>query len=229
MNFNSFNKALIPLLLMMTPFRSLDKEKIKHATYNEEKPKINFGIDISHYQTKINYDSLVVDFVIIKKSEGITISDNLFNKHFNNIKKPKTAYHFFRPECDGVEQANFFLKNLNLNELTIIPVVDVEMCSTWGRYKKTGIKNLNKFINHIEDSIGCKPIIYTSPNFWNQYVDTNFNCLLWVADYREFDDPEIPCGFSDWVIWQKTNKHHIKSIDGFVDFNVCKDFDLILY
>lgn len=219
-------KNLLLILFLTKPLLSFNIKQ-NQIIKSEETPKKSFGLDISHYQTNIKYNQLDVDFVIIKKSEGVTISDNMFNQHFNNIKTLKGCYHFFRPECDGVEQAKFFLSGLSIDKLDIIPIIDVEICSTWKRYKTTGVKNLNKFITYIEDSVGCKPIIYTSPHFWNDFVDTNFNCLLWVADYREFDEPEIPCGFDSWVVWQQTNKHKINAINGYVDFNVCYDIEKI--
>lgn len=200
-----------------------------------DKKEIYEGIDISHYQNKIEYNKLdTLDFVICKKSEGISIIDKCFEKNFDSIKCLKGAYHFFRPECDGKTQAEFFLNDLNINELDIKPVIDVEFCYTWNKQKiDISIKNLLEMLNYIENKLGRKPIIYTSPNFWNKYlsnkIDKNNNFLLWIADYRKSESPEIPKGFKDWIIWQKTPNYKVDGINGNVDLNICKNIDSITF
>jgi len=206
--------------------------KIDLSKIKKTKKTLYYGIDVSHYQPKIKYSKLdTFDFVIIKKSEGVTLSDSKFKQHFDSIKNLKTAYHFFRPECDGVKQANFFLNGLDLKKVDIKPIVDVEICSTWKKISnEKAVKNLKLFINQIEKEVGSSPIIYTSPIFWDKYVGDIENCnyILWVADYRDRESPQIPIGFNEWIIWQKTPKFVTDAIEGYVDLNVCVNLDTIL-
>ena len=208
----------------------------KYVVKKETSKKKSFysGIDISHYQNKINYKKLdTLDFVICKKSEGISLADQKFSQHFDSIKCLKGAYHFFRPECDGETQAKFFLNGLDINKLDIKPVIDVEFCQTWNKQKlDISVNNLLKMTNYIEDELGKKPIIYTSPIFWNKYLSGKIeknNFVLWVADYRKSESPEVPKGFKDWVIWQKTPLYKVDGINGNVDLNICKNIDSITF
>jgi lysozyme len=231
----------VTLLILFSVFINI-KQTNTYTVFNKvilsnidrkENKTVYEGIDISKYQTNINWDKLRdIDFVICKKSEGITLTDSKFEQHFNNIPCLKGAYHFFRPQYSGIEQAKFFLSNLDTSKLDIKPVIDIEWSKWWDNSnKKIGVQRLSDMINYIESEIGCKPIIYTSPKFWNKYIHNEIELKdvnLWVADWRNDSIPEIPCGFNDWDIWQKSSQHKIEGISGYVDYNISKNIDSIL-
>lgn len=191
------------------------------------------GIDISKYQGHIDWESVdSIDFVVCKKSEGITLEDSKFSYNIKNIPCLKGVYHFFRPQFSGIEQGKFFLRNLEPNDIDIIPVIDVEYSKWWGsNNREIGVKRLQDMITYIDTSFGCKPIIYTSPKFWNRYISSDIDTCslkLWVADWRDSLRPEIPKGFCEWVMWQKTSTGKINGIDGFVDVDIVKSIDDVL-
>lgn len=219
-------------------YESLDKYiYITNKEYSEksnQKKDIYTGIDISKYQS-VDWDNLdldTVDFIICKKSEGVTLEDSKFKEHIRKITCLKGIYHFFRPQYSGIEQAKFFLKDIDSLKIDIKPVIDVEWSKWWSSQNtKIGISRLNEMIDYIEMEIGCKPIIYTSPKFWNKYINNNIDLNgvnLWVADWRGDSIPELPVGFNNWYIWQQTPNKKIDGVSGFVDWNIAKSIDSLL-
>lgn len=207
---------------------------VEVTAFRRSKPDTIWGIDVSRYQGKIDW--LKVDtnikFVICKATEGTKIVDAKFNYNWENCNLIKGAYHFFRPQLSGKEQAKKYLSVISLESGNIIPIIDVEMTPYW-RLKKNrskGVKNLLQFVNFIESEIGIAPLIYTTGSFWNNYVSPYYpdkEHLLWVADYRKNPEPKTPHDMNDWIIWQFTNRGKISGIKNFVDKNVCKDIKSI--
>lgn len=192
------------------------------------------GIDVSHYQGDIKWSEIdsTLDFVIVKASEGEGLVDCKFEKNWNNIKCLKGAYHFFRPQYSGEKQAELFLSVVPFEKGNIRPVIDVEYSKYWRDTLniKKYINNLICFISIIKEKIGVDPIIYTNPLFWRKYIENHyhFDHILWVADWRDREEPELPSKFKDWTLWQYSDKGRVKGINGPVDLNYCKDLDTLL-
>lgn len=197
------------------------------------KKDVYVGIDISKYQPNIDWSKLKeIDFIICKKSEGITLEDSRYQHHIQNIPCLKGVYHFFRPQYSGIEQGKFFLKNLDTVGIDLKPVIDVEWSKWWTQSnKQIGISRLCDMVDYIEKNVGCKPIIYTSPKFWNNFIGEQEELKgvnLWVADWRGDSIPEVPCGFNEWYIWQQSSSKLIEGINGPVDWNIAKSLDSLL-
>ncbi len=208
------------------------------------------GIDVSKYQGKIIWNKIdtSIKFVIIKATEGLNHKDKMFDYNWANVNKDKMyrgAYHFFRPNKSGIEQAKYFLSVVNFKKGDIIPVIDVEkMCyrvtyvvkKKGKRYVKTkcvevlnkvAYHNLRDMIDYIYKTLHVKPIIYTSTCHWKSYYEKHFinahHHILWVADYRKnVKDPKIPICWPEWTIWQYSPKHKICGIPRYVDINISK-------
>lgn len=95
------------------------------------------GIDISHYQGKIDWEKLrnaminkaLVRFIIIKSTEGSTLIDENFKDNFYNAREYgfiRGAYHFYSTKSAARQQAYHFLRNVQLEEGDLPPVLDVE-------------------------------------------------------------------------------------------------------
>ena len=91
------------------------------------------GIDVSSHQGKINWKEVYsskINFAFIKATEGETFVDKRFKYNFSNAKKNKIivgAYHFFRFNKGGKEQAYNFINNVSLTPMDFPPVLDVEL------------------------------------------------------------------------------------------------------
>ena len=86
-------------------------------------------------------------------------------------------------------------------------------------------------IKTIEVKFGMKPIIYTSPLFWNKFIGNKIDLNgvnLWVADWRGDTIPELPNGFKNWHLWQQSSNKKIKGIDGDVDWNITNSIDSLI-
>ena len=208
------------------------------------------GIDVSRYQGKILWHKIdtTIKFVIIKATEGINHKDNMFDYNWNNVPKNKIyrgAYHFFRPNKSGIEQAKFFINTVKFQKGDIIPVIDIEkMCYKVTyvykkRHKKiiktkcvevqniTAYHNLRDMVDYIFKVLHVKPILYTTTTHWKSYYEKNFenehHHILWIADYRKtVTEPKIPLSWSEWTIWQYSPKCKVCGISKYVDINVSK-------
>lgn len=96
------------------------------------------GIDISHYQGKINWDRLrsnaLIDgcplrFIIVKATEGSSRIDPNFADNFYQVREygfVRGAYHFWSIRSSARSQAYFFLKKVHLEDGDLPPVLDIE-------------------------------------------------------------------------------------------------------
>ena len=65
-------------------------------------------------------------------------------------------------------------------------------------------------------------MIYTSASFWNSALGGTREFLkypLWVAHYTQKSTPDIPSGFTDYKLWQYSEKGTNPGIKGYVDTN----------
>jgi len=181
------------------------------------------GIDVSHHQSFINWDSVAmaeVDFAFVKATEGMTFSDSLFRQNWPKIKSAgikRGAYHFFRPRTAADEQASNFTAHVELEEGDLPPVLDVEVLDGVSKVQLlTGILN---WLYLIEIHYGVRPILYTNLKFYNKYLAGHFDEYpLWIARYNT-REPTLACG-RDWQFWQYGNRGRVDGITGDVDFNV---------
>ncbi len=185
------------------------------------------GLDISHYQGEINWESLIqipenlppIRFIFIKATEGGDLLDTRFHDNFTQAKQKGFtcgAYHFYNPKTPPDRQAAFFIKQVTLSCGDLPPVLDIE---------KRGDKPLSIFqdelltwLKKIETHYKTKPIIYTSYSFKNNYLnDSVFNTYpFWIAHYYvekvEYKDK--------WHFWQHTDNASVPGVQGKVDLNV---------
>ena len=138
------------------------------------------GIDISHYQGKIDWEQLKnamikgcpVRFVIIKSTEGSSRLDENFRENFNQARDfgfIRGVYHFWSNKSTAREQAYYFLDQVHLTDGDLPPVLDIE--------HKPADKSVEDFqrdvltwLHIVEDKYHVKPIIYTYYKFKEQYL-----------------------------------------------------------
>lgn len=201
----------------------------------------SYGIDISHYQHDVQWDSLMVmtdgrgrttlsklhakdikpvSFVFIKASEGASMKDKRFRVHWKSAGKSgirRGAYHFFRSSKDPVQQAQLFIKTVGrLAPEDLPPVLDIETIHK-GCSRKTLNDRALRWLKEVERHYGRKPVIYSSAHFIRDILSDEIksNYPIWVAHY----DTETP-DHDNWDIWQFSDKAVVYGIDGYVDLNV---------
>lgn len=184
--------------------------------------KYVFGIDISSYQGRINWEQVQhskhpIKFVFVRATMGKNGKDKYFNYNWKNIKKYNYiwgAYHYYRPYENSTKQFYNYSSVVNKNEKNFIPILDIEKPSIFG--KKNLRKGVLNWLKLAEEYYGVKPVIYTGLTFYLKnlkgYVD---DYPLWIAAYsgkhRLVD--------IDWDFHQFTEKVYVKGIKTSVDGN----------
>ncbi len=181
------------------------------------------GIDASVHVGTIDWEVVAAaghTFAFVKATEGMDLKDAAFDQNWAQIKAAgliRGAYHFYVTEDDPAKQAAFFIDNVVLEPGDLLPAVDVEMI---GHDTRPGVpERLQAFVNLIEAHYGVKPIIYTSPNFWDAHFPHGFGAYpLWVANYG-VEKPRLPAGWSEWHIWQRQQDARIPGVEKGADLN----------
>lgn len=181
------------------------------------------GIDVSHYQSHINWPLVAqqnVSFAFVKATEGESLKDSMFQINWAAMKKAniyRGAYHFFRPANSPTKQADHFLKQVRLEPGDLPPVLDVEVMD--GVEEDHLISRLKTWLTIVERAYGIRPVIYTNLNFYNRYLDGYFDDYpLWIARYST-QTPQLVSG-QEWSFWQYGDRGKLDGINGYVDFNV---------
>lgn len=185
------------------------------------------GIDISHHQGDIKWDKVAnaqinnepISFVFVKATEGQDHMDENFNDNFYQARENgflRGAYHYFKPNISATRQAQFFLKQVHLEEGDLPPVLDIE---------ERGSAPLEVFqqqaltwLKAVEDHYGVKPILYTNFKFKQDYLNTNAfeRYPYWIAHYYVRSLKYT----GTWKFWQHTDCGRIDGIKEKVDFNI---------
>ena len=187
------------------------------------------GIDISHFQGKIDWDRLhanatidgsPVRFIIVKATEGASKVDANFNDNFSQIREYgfiRGAYHFWSNKSSAREQAYFFLKKVHLENGDLPPVLDIEHAPSDLSIADFQT-NVLTWLHIVEDKYHVTPIIYTYYKFKQKYLSAPVfdDYPYWIAHYY-VDKVEYK---GKWKFWQHTDRGVLPGIKGNVDFNI---------
>jgi lysozyme len=182
-----------------------------------------FGIDVSHYQTSIDWNRAAqegVSFAFIKATEGNTFVDPAFTAHWadaGHVSVLRAPYHYFRPRISAAAQADLFLARTN-GEGELPPVLDLE--ATDGVAPPQLLMSIQSWLQLVLARV-ARAIVYTSPSFWNALpagtsVDPRVD--LWVAAWGAPQPPTVN-GFSRWSFWQYTNRAAVLGVSSALDGN----------
>lgn len=186
-----------------------------------------------------------VSFAIIKATGEETAGDRPFRdsqfarswKMCGEIGLRRGAYHFLdggAGSAPGKVEAEFFLKIIEeaggFKDGDILPVVDVEWPPRGGEYFE--VEQLADYLETIENSINTQVTLYTGRWYWDKIKDKDllFWCArgrpLWVAAYTQAV-PKAPAPWTNWDIWQFTDKGRVDGIDGNVDVNRAININMV--
>ena len=189
------------------------------------------GIDVSRWQGKPRWSEVKaagVRFVIAKATEGTAWVDPQYARNHARLKAnniPFSAYHFASPDAtpgDAIAEANHFVDTAALGGRNLLPVLDLE------RHNDMPADFLHEWaktwLARVEERLGVKPMIYTSPRFWvERMADTRWfadeGYRLWIAHWN-VDNPAVPAqgwGGRGWTLWQYAVVGGLDGISGKVD------------
>lgn len=190
------------------------------------------GIDISNHQRGIDLSKIDCDFIIIKATEGKSFVDPSCDRFFQqalSLGKKLGIYHFANNSDNTPEQeADWFINNTKGYIGKAIPVLD------WEDNVKSDVAWALKWLQLVEKSYGCKPLIYMSESTVNSYdwsSVANANYGLWVAKYRDknadynYDmsmagrNPAVNY-WKFYALWQWTDVGRLNGYNGTIDCDV---------
>ena len=178
------------------------------------------GVDVSRHQGEIDWQKVSgegITFAFIKATEGTDWKDEQFKNNWEGAKAQGIitgAYHFFLAGKGGKEQARNFVSTVLLANGDLPPVLDLEVEKEMPA-PDTVKKNIREWVDYVERYYGAKPILYTSPYYFETYLKEDFSDYpLWTYDYDKKPDN------IDWNFWQHSKTGTVAGINGNVDLNV---------
>lgn len=196
------------------------------------------GIDVSHHQQKIEWNKLdkqIIQFAFIKATEGGNHKDSLFQENWREARRNNIlsgAYHFFTFCKDGDEQARNYIHYVPRDSIDLPPIIDLEYGGNClkDNWKEDLTTEISKYFDIIENHYGQKVIIYTTNEFYKNYLQDKFpDNPIWIRDI--LSKPTLPDG-RKWLFWQYTNRGKVEGINTPVDLNAFagnrKEFENLL-
>lgn len=191
--------------------------------YSNNDHLIYDGIDVSNYQKDIDWRTTAKDdnikFVYIKATEGATHKQHRYRRNIENARRHGIkvgSYHFMTTTASVQSQFENFISVALPEEQDLVPLLDVEKRGGWT------IKQLQdsvmKFAILLEQHYGCKPMIYASSSYFNNYLGSQFaHYPLFIARYAK-SEPSLYYG-AKWILWQFSDRGRIDGIDALVDLS----------
>ncbi len=194
------------------------------GSYRPNKYELYDGIDVSHHNGKIDWETVAKDpnlkFVYIKATEGYGHCDKRFAYNTEQARKfglRVGAYHLLTTKTSMRTQFNFFISVVGDYEQDLVPVVDVEenKVTAWSAKQKQD--SIAKFMQLAKEHYGVSPILYCSHKFYSNCLAPKFDDkILFVARYSHAQ-PKLDG--KNHNIWQFTEHGHVDGISGDVDLN----------
>lgn len=185
------------------------------------------GIDISTWQTNIDYNKLKddgIEFAIIRCGYGKNEhqKDDMFETHYAGCKKAGLKvgaylYSYVTSVENSWKEAENCLKFIKGKQFDLPIFYDIEDKCILPLGKILITQCAIEFCKAIEKA-GYKAGIYANLNWFTNYIDVSKvkNYSLWVAQWNDKCTAKF-----DYDFWQYTSSGKIKAIQGNVDMNIC--------
>ena len=158
------------------------------------------GCDVSSWQSPSDWSAADYDFVIMKASEGVTITDSQAAAHYKKAQRAGLLtgfYHYARPEYNTAErEAEYFASIIRPYIGKSILALDYE-----GTALAYGQAWAKRWLDKVHELTGVKPLIYLQGSAVGNYktvCDADYG--LWVAHWG-VDSPRIG-PWHTWALWQ---------------------------
>ena len=186
------------------------------------------GIDISRWQTDIDWPSARaagVNFAYMKATEGADRIDPVFAGHWDQAARAgvaRGAYHFFYFCTPAADQARWFIANVPRTPGALPPVLDLEWnpaspTCTYRPPPETVRAEARTFIDIIARHYGQRPIIYTTPDFWDRNGIERLREEVWLRSTAATPAERYPG--TRWTFWQYSGTGLVPGLAGQIDLN----------
>jgi GH25 family lysozyme M1 (1,4-beta-N-acetylmuramidase) len=229
------SKAVAPVKIAKNPAPTAKTSKAKVP----ETSIVTNGVDVSHWQEKINWSAVKsdgIDFAIIKLggrsigSNGNIYMDNCFDYNVENAlaNGVKVGVYFFSQaitEKEAIEEASIVLEYIKYYKITYPIVFDWEGGANFrGSNANLTASQMAKIITAFCQTIknkGYEPMVYG-----NQYSLVrkslpllNNKYKFWLAHYTHSIDKHSSYS-GQYQMWQYTDGGSVAGISGSVDLNI---------
>ena len=205
-----------------TSFNDIVKE------YKNNNTKI--GIDISHWQGKIDYKKVKasgVEFVYIRVGRGNGIGEDYvlddkfeeYIKGFNKVKIPVGVYFYSNANSkeDAIKEAKWVLSKIKKYQVDLEIVFDWENWDYFQEYDLSFFsltETAKAFINTVEKA-GYKGMLYSS-KYYLENIWLPLKSNIWLAHYTNQTNYE-----GQYQVWQICDDGKVDGIaDNLVDINI---------
>lgn len=179
------------------------------------------GIDISAHNDIVDLKAAKkegIEFTWIKASEGVDFRDRKFTENHRLAGEAgmmRGAYHFFRFDRDGIEQALNLMGAVGDRELEMGIAIDVESSGNpEGIAPEEVTEKLLSMIDYLKLR-GYGVTVYCNKNDYYRYLSEGFpGSALWICSFSS--DPIA----AEWRFWQYSHSGTVAGINGKVDLNV---------
>ncbi len=210
---------------------------IQYQVEASKKPYLYKGIDVSGYQTKLDYNECKkagVDFAFLKIIRKDLNKDKMFETHWKNFTSVGIPiwgvynYSYATSIAKAKSDAQIVIKALEGRKTTVCLDIEDTCQKSLG---KTLVDMINAYQEVIE-AAGLPFILYTGQSFYNSYIkpyESSLKCKdIWMARYykgynmMEFiEDPDQQYKPMNNILgWQYTSSGHFDKCPGNYDFNI---------
>jgi lysozyme len=229
---SSLLTVLFSLALAAALFTGLYHAGLARFNYPDSERYPLRGLDVSHHQGEIDWPAIpreTYDFVYIKATEGTDWQDPRFTANWSGAIEAgmKTgAYHFFSLCTPGAQQAANFIGMVPNDPRALPPAIDIEYRGNCTR-RPPGpalMTELNVFVEAIVAHYGTRPVIYTTHDFFRDYLRGSdyASYPLWISSIAGKPRRDVA---PDWHIWQFAHNMRVPGIAGPVDANIMSTAD----
>ena len=189
------------------------------------------GIDVSHYQGRINWERVKpqIDFAILRMGLGDDIpsqDDKQFERNYAECVRlgiPFAVYFFSYAvnKAKVAKEIAHIKRLLNGKKINAPVYIDIENTNglNWRTISNADMLGIMQEFNKQLNALGYKMGIYSSRSaFWNEKMTDKWydSISKWVAEYGA----KVNNFNRTYDIWQHTSKGRIDGISGNVDMNI---------
>lgn len=178
------------------------------------------GIDVSAHQGMMNLDAVAeagYEFIFMKATEGAGYRDPNFALNYmkaGHAGLMRGAYHFFRFDVDGIDQARNLLRAVQGRPLELGVAIDVEQ---QGNPTDVPSDSIAARLSDMVDVLtlrGYRPMFYSNEQGYERFVyPTCPGMPVWICSFNE------GMANGNWTFWQYDHRGKVPGIRGDVDLN----------
>lgn len=178
------------------------------------------GIDVSAHNGMMNFEAAAADgieFVFIKASEGTDFRDSNFRLNYDKAREAGImvgAYHYFRFDSDGVDQAVNLLGAVGDRQLDIGIAVDVEEEGNARGVPVDSIKMRLRDMTEYLNLRGWRVTFYSNRDgYYDLLMPEMEGMPIWICSF--YSTPLE----GEWTFWQYDHRGKVSGVRGDVDLD----------